>query len=61
MDWGSVYKPVNVVLVCHIKERTESEGEAVDLPVDLHFKHHLCSRALGSDRKNKITNTSGGN
>ena len=43
------------------KEGAEPEGEALNLPVKLRSYPHLWSRAVGSDRKNEIANTSGRN
>jgi len=49
------------VPVCCGKEGAEPEGKAFDLLVHLHSNPHLWSRALGSDQKNEITDTSGRN
>ena len=46
---------------CCGKERAEPEGKALNLQVNLRPNPHLLSWALGSDRKNKIANTSGRN
>ncbi len=42
-------------------KRAELESEALNLPADLPSDPHLWLSALGSDRKNKIANTSGQN
>jgi len=42
-------------------EGAEPEGKTLDLQVHLRSNPHLWSRALGSDRKNEIADTSGRN
>jgi len=42
-------------------EGAEPEGDALYLQVHLRSNPHLWSQALGSDRKNEITDTSGQN
>ena len=53
--------PVAASVVIPIRcgeEGAELEGEALVLTAHLRSNHHLSSRALGSDQKNKITDTS---
>lgn len=49
----------DVVPVSRGEERTDSDGEAFDFPVNLHSHHHLWSLAQRSDQRNEIVHKSG--
>lgn len=60
-DQGGVSSNVGAVPVRCGEERAEPWGEALDLTIHLCPNPHLWSRSVGSDRKNKVANTSGWN
>lgn len=61
MDWCCGSSDADGAPVLRGEERVECKSEALDLPVDLHPYLHLWSGAVGSDQKNEIADTSGGN
>lgn len=60
MVWGICGVAGNVLDCCG-EDKAELQGQALNLPVCLRSDRHLWSRALGSDWKDKITDTSGCN
>lgn len=60
-DGSDICSDVVAVLVCCGEVGAKSEGEALNLPVDLRSHHHLWSWALGNDQQNKTANTDDGN
>lgn len=52
---------MDAILIHSGKERGESEGKALNFPFMLRFNPDLQLRAVGSDRVNKIADTSSSN
>lgn len=51
MDKGRIGSDADTILVHYGEERDESEGEALNLQVNLHSNPHLRSRVLGSHQR----------
>lgn len=56
MNQCGVRSDADYASVCHDEEGVKLKGNALDLPVDLHFCFHPWSHAVG--KKNEIMDTS---